>query len=232
MKIIRQAIIASYCLTSTQATTLAYWNFNDGFSESNKAVQIVHNATSGAGTLYQQRADTDGNGKGGVAFDVNAAGKSMAWDDVGKGGENDAEMFMQFSTTGYKNIVVRFDILGNADAGIISYDLKYDTSALVDVTDPPDVTGTIKDFAGGTSTSILNNEPLTTNDTTFIEVSIDLSSTTDLNNQTVVVLRLDDFKNNDAMRIDNVLITAVPVPEPASTALLGLGGIALLRRRR
>ena len=232
MKIITQTIIASCCLTSAQAVTLAYWDFNDGFSESNKAVQIVHNATSGAGTIYQQRADTDGNGKKGVAFGINAAGKSMAWDDVAKSKKNDAEIFIQFSTTGYKNIVVRFDILGNANSGIVSYDLKYDTSTLVDVTNPRDVTGTIKDFAGGNSTSIFKNEPLTTNDTTFTAVNIDLSSTTGLNNQTVVALRLDDFKANDAMSIDNILITATPVPEPASAALLGLGAMAFLIRRR
>ena len=232
MKRITQTIIASLCLTSAHATTIAYWNFNDGFDAPNGSVQIVHNASEGVGTLYQQRADTDGNGKGGVAYAATVAGKSMAWDDVGKGGDNDAEFFVQFSTTGYKDIVIRFDILGNADQGIISFDLKYDPNALVDITNPPDVTGTIKDFDGSTSTSILNNEPATTNGTTFIEVNIDLSTTTGLNDQSVVAIRLDDFKNNDAMRIDNFLITATPIPEPSSSALLGFSGIALLLRRR
>ena len=137
MKLIIQTITitASLCLTSAHATTIAYWNFNDEFDSPNDSPQIVHNASEGAGTLYQQRADTDGNGKDGVGYNATAAGKAIAWNDVGKGGDNDAEVFVQFSTTGYKDIVIRFDVLGNADGGIISFDLKYDTNALVDVTD-------------------------------------------------------------------------------------------------
>ena len=225
--------------TSSSAVVVAFWDFNDGFSEADEVPQIVHGATQGSGTLYQQRADTDGNGKGGTSFvdainAINASdGKSMAWDDVGKGGDNDAEVFVVFSTTGLQNIRFRFDLEGNPDDGITSYDVKYALSPLVDVVNPPDVTGTIKDFDGGTSVSLLNNNlvPAGTN-AGFVEVALDFSGETALNNQSTVVIRFDDFKENDGMKIDNVLITADAIPEPSSTALVALGALGLAARRR
>ncbi len=236
-------LAANACLLTAahSATVIAFWDFNDGFDVGADAVQIVHNASQGAGTLYQQRADIDGNGKGGITFadptlgiDV-TDGRGMAWNDVGKSGENDAEFFIEISTAGFTGVTIRFDVYGNADleGGIFSFDLKYDTNPLVDVTDPPDVTGTIKDFQGGTSTSILNNEEFTAglNAPAYVEQVIDLSAITGLDNQSVLALRFDDFEDNDAMRIDNILITGT-IPEPASGLLGILGAAALFLRRR
>ena len=227
--------LASFSLalaSSANAVVISYWDFNDGFSEADKTLQIVHTASQGNGTLYQQRADTDGNGKGGVAYAGNGItatdGKAMAWDDVGKSGDNDAEFFVSFFTTGFKDINIRMDLQGNALGGIVSYDLKYDTNTLVDVAYNG---GTIKDFAGGTSTSFSNNTA-TGNPAAYTEISIDMSTATAINNQSVVVLRFDDLKENDDLRIDNIVITGTAIPEPSSTALLGLGGLALLLRRK
>lgn len=238
MKNISYSILALLGLTcAAQATVVAFWDFNNGFDAGSGQVQIIHSASVGTGTLYQQRAEIDGNGKTGNAF-VNAGnsintveGAAMAWDDIAKSGDNDAEFFVTFTTINLTGVVVSFDLRGNA--GIIpSFDLKYSTSALEDVTNPVDVIGTIKDFAGGISTQIFNNSPLNAGDT-FTRFSLDLSSITGLNNQAFVALRFDDFDrdpgNND-MRIDNFLVTAVPEP---STALLGgIGALMLLRRRR
>lgn len=230
---------AALSLTSSaNAAVLAFWDFNDGFAVANETVQIVHNASSGSGTLYQQRADTDGNGKGGVAFvdaanGINASdGRSMAWDDVGKSGDNDAEFFIVFSTAGFQDIQIRFDLQGNADGGIASYDLKYDTNNVQDtMVDLGMGNVTIKDFQGGISNDFLNNTAVN-NPLTFSEITVDLSSVTAINDQSVVVLRFDDWKENDALRIDNFLITGTATPEPSSVALLGLGSCALVLRRR
>ncbi|MCO8124653.1 PEP-CTERM sorting domain-containing protein [Stieleria sp. TO1_6] len=226
-------------------TVIGFWDFNDGYVEADESPQIIHTASQGSGILYQQRADTDGNGKDGVVFTdaalgINAAdGQAMAWDDVAKSGDNDAEWFVEFSTLGFQTIQVRFDIRGNGDPveEIMSYDLKYDTNALVDVTNPGDVVGTIKDFAGGLSTDLLNNQTLALVDGSFVTQTIDLSAVTALNNQTTVALRFDDFSRNDAngaMRIDNFMITGVTaIPEPGSAGLLGLiGGACVICQRR
>ena len=235
-------------LPASGATVIAFWDFNDGFDVADESVQIVHNASIGSGTIYQQRADTDGNGKGGNAFSQSGFdgspssisvldGKSMAWDDVAKSGDNDAEIFITFITTGFQNIEISFDIEGNDDAGILTYDVKYDFNDLVDVTDPGDVTGTtIKDFDGGISTSFLNNTPAPSgiNDPeAFARETIVFGSA--LDDQTFVAVRLDDFEDNDAMSIDNLLVTGSAVPEPESFgAIAGLLvlGLAVSRRRR
>lgn len=204
---------------------IAHWDFNDGFSVDNDTAQIVHAATSGSGILYQQRADTDGNGKSGNAFSqfgiTSSAGKSMAWDDIAKSGDNDAEFFITFSTLGFKDVNLYFDIRGNVDAGVNSFDVKYNFSTLED-SNPVDVSGTVKDFASGLSTSFLNNEvlPLSINelDATFFQSLVDFGAV--LDNQDVVSIRFDDFDNNDAMSIDNVIIRATAIPEPSTYALL------------
>ena len=232
-----------YCISAfniSDQTVIANWNFNDGFSVDNDTPQIIHNASVGSGVIYQQRADTDGNGKGGTAFDQfgisSTSGKSMAWDDVSKSGDNDAEFFITFSSTGFQNINLYFDIKGNDQAGILSYDLKYDFNELVDA-NPADVSGTVKDFASGLSISFVNNESLPASisglDPLFSQVSLSFGSL--LDNQSFVALRLDDFKENDAMSIDNVVVTGTAIPEPSTYAmLLGLSamGFAFIRKLR
>lgn len=245
MKKIYSTLAAGFVLASSASANLvAFWDFNDGFDVADETVQIVHNASQGSGTLYQQRADTDGNGKGGNAFtdatySINVLdGKSMAWDDVAKSGDNDAEFFLTFSTLGLSNIVVSFDLYGNSAKPIPSFDVKYDTKALVDAVNPGDVVGTIKDFDSGLSTEFLNNQsvPAGTNDPSFQRVIVDFSSATALNNQSIVAIRFDDFDRdtgNDSMRIDNVMVTAVPEPSAfaALAGVMALGLVALRRRR-
>lgn len=229
--------MSGMAMAASQGALIAFWDFNDGFDVPDGTPQIVHAASAGTGVLYQQRADTDGNGKGGTVFvdaslgiDV-AEGKTMAWDDVSKTGDNDAEFFISLPTVGFTDIEVSMDIKGNPDAGIVSYDLKYSLTALQDVTNPGDVIGTIKDFAGGVSLEIFNNQPVTTTDLGFIRAVANLSSLDILENQNVLVLRFDDWKENDALSIDNILVTGTAVPEPAA-ATLGLIALAGLLRRR
>ncbi|MEL6104538.1 MAG: hypothetical protein AAFU85_00820 [Planctomycetota bacterium] len=231
----------SWSTTVTGETVIAFWDFNTPYDFPNDSAQIVHDAAIGSGTLFQQRGDIDGNGKGGVLFDdsnlgINVPdGRAMAWDDIAKSGDNDAEFFIVVATEGMKDIQIRFDLQGNGDPGteITSYDLKYDLDPLEDVT-VTDVNGTIKDFQDGTSITVFNNQPLNANGDSFISHSIDLSAITALNNQGTVAFRFDDFEQNDSMRIDNILVTGVTaIPEPSfAGALFLVGGLAACRRQR
>ncbi len=70
----------------------------------------------------------------------------------------------------------------------------------------------------------------------------DLSSVTSLNNVSTVTFRLQNTTTVAANgttvaatgtdRVDNVIVQTQAVPEPASMAVLGLGVVALIRRRR
>lgn len=230
--------ISGMAMVSSHGALIAFWDFNDGFDVPDGTPQIVHTAASGTGELYQQRADTDGNGKVGTVFvdptlGINAEeGKTMAWDDVSKTGDNDAEFFISLPTVGFTDIEVSMDIKGNPGAGIVSFDLKYSLTALQDVTNPGDVIGTIKDFDGGISIEIFNNQPVTTTDLGFIRAVVDLSSLDSLEDQGILVLRFDDWKENDALSIDNVLVTGTPMPEPGAATLGLISLVALQRRRR
>lgn len=231
------ALSAISTLNATQL--IAFWDFNDGYDFENDSVQIIHSASQGSGTLYQQRADTDGNGKGGNSYFNNeltgisssinvTSGKAIAWDDVRKSGDNDAEFFLTFSTSGFRNIQLSFDLKGNDNDSIVSYDIKYSLSRLIDVTNLPDVIGTIKDFKTDTSISLFDNKltPESINVPAFDRVTIDFFTVTEMNDKSFIAMRLDDFKENNAMSIDNLLITGNAIPEP-SIYILVLGTLAL-----
>jgi hypothetical protein len=217
---------------------IGFWDFNDGFDVGNDQVQLAHSATMGNGTIYQQLADIDGNGKGGNAFadaifGINTtAGQGIAWDDVAKSGANDAEMFIEFSTLGFQDIEISFDMQGNDEAGILSYDLKYDNNPLVDILDPNGSGVTIKDFTGGNSTTLANNQAVTTSIDSYFRYTIDLSTVTAANNQTAFAFRFDDVQDNDDWRLDNFLVTGTAVPEPSSLAFCILAGSMLMVRRK
>lgn len=202
--------------------TIAFWGFNGGFDYKDESSQIVHSADIGTGTIYQQRGDTDGNGKTGRSYTLNGTtineGKAMAWDDVSKSGNNDAEFFITFSTTGYSDIKISMDLGGNSDDGIESFDVKYSLEPLEDAI-IDDVDGFIKDFKDGLSIGYLNDWPsnkleeyrrmildLSGNNGSIDVAEQDQLKLSAIENQEYVVLRFDDWEDNDALKIDNVLI--------------------------
>lgn len=248
MKLLLPVLLAAALTGSSSAVVVAFWDFNDQFDVGDNAIQIVHSATSGisgtsSGIIYQQQADIDGNGKIGTGFPESvpptppAEDKAMGWNDVKTKNDGNAEFFVTFSTTNFDNIIVSFDISGNAvvGSGISRFDLKYALTDLQDIPNPGQVSGTIKDFNGGNSFLLINNRVISTpTDGSFVRLTYNLSSlsTGAVNNQGFVAIRFDDWKENDDMAIDNLLITGTAIPEPSALLLASFAGISLLRRRR
>lgn len=219
----------SFALCSSvqaQQEVIAFWDF-ETITGQDEQPQIVVLPSQGSGTLYQQRADTDGNGKGGAPFadaalGINApANRAIAWDDFGKSGDNDGEFFAVVSTIGFENIQVSFDYKGNddnadgdsinTDDGFTQFDAKYTLVDLIDtsVSFDGNVTFvTIKDF-GAPSIDLLTNVSVTNNSSIYQRMI--LNAPADANNQAVFAFRLDDFEGNDSVRFDNVLITGTPI---------------------
>ena len=227
----------SLCSPAGAQQTIAFWDF-EVVTGQDEQPQIVNQPSIGTGVLYQQRADTDGNGKGGTPFSdatlgINVAeSRAIAWDDFGKSGDNDGEFFAVVSTTGFENIQISFDYRGNDDDldgdavnvsdGFTQFDAKYSLSELVDVF-VPDVSTTvaIKDFDGA-SIDLMTNVAVTNNSSAYQRIV--LNAPVEASDQAVFAFRLDDFEGNDSVRFDNVLITGVPVVEMALCGDINLDG--------
>lgn len=141
----------------------------------------------------------------------------------------------QVNTLGYSGITLSFDQT-SSNTGPKGYDLIYSTDGV--------------NFTLFTSYNVLaNNTPNTPwNPTTYNSAytfSDDLSAVSALNNQASVYFRLVDNSTVSANggtvatggtdRVDNFVVSAAPVPEPASLALGLIGGFAwlvALRRKR
>jgi hypothetical protein len=162
----------------------------------------------------------DGNGKDGVAYtDADGThhepGQAAAWDDVSVSGPTDAQWIMTINTTGWWNLVIRWDYWSDAtggNQGPTSFDFAYRID-------------------GQSWIRILNDENMIRDDD-WHEFSRDLSNISAIENHGLVQFRVNDLDENDldgVFRFDNLEITGVP--EPATVALLGLGALVLLRKR-
>jgi hypothetical protein len=195
-----------------KADLMAIWDFGPnaaGYTENVTAENVI-----GVPTLVLSGGEKDTNGKDGVAY-IDAAGvhhdagQGAAWNDVKVSGP-DAEWILTINTTGWTDISIRWDYRSEQTP---SFDLHYRVGGATDWSD------------------VLADWPIIADDA-WHSFSHNMSYLAAIENQPIVEFRVEDmeFLGNGRFIFDNLELTGVP--EPCSIALLALGGIALIRRRR
>lgn len=218
--------VASFA-SAAQADIVAYWNFNNltpsatGVAPSN-ANQTTYAPTTGAGSInlsgWTSRAGTTSpfgitNFAGSTlnAIAPDAAGQALALE----GGtttlaNNNATLDVLVSLTNLQNPILTF-ASRNTSTGFNNNQVSWSTDGI-----------NYTNFATYALT------------TTFALQTFDFSNVNALDNASTVYLRitfLGATTSGGNNRIDNVQVNASIIPTPGAAALLGLGSLAMVRRR-
>jgi hypothetical protein len=223
------AVTTTLALGGTaQADLLAKWNFNDSAATGSPGTVdlvvdggVFNSSSATPATISHNLAGTNGAGTtntygsfGGST--VNADGSDVAGRDFGivGSGQNGLTVTFAVPTVGFEDIIVswavRITSTGHDDTAFEWSTNGTDWNTIID--------------------------PVTVSATSTYEAkSYDLSSVTGVDNQSAVQFRLtfgSASATNGSFRLDNVLFSGTSVPEPASMAMLAMGGLLLTRRRR
>lgn len=221
---------------SAYADVVAAWDFESEYTTFNDSqMGPIVDASIGSGTLFGFHANplSDWTKPAGNGPIVN--------DDVGSAYNANSNWgvgdYFQFSTStvGYKDITLVFDHSGR-DNGPRNFKVQYSIDGInfIDSGDSyVSLDGRLTDPRWGNDLAILNK---------VYEINIDLTDITLLNDASTAYFRLvltstighngNNIVSGSNSRLDNVTVNGTPIPEPASLALLALGGIAMLGRRR
>jgi hypothetical protein len=221
MKITLKSIISSIVLgfglflQPTYAVTIAGWSFESlalsGANTNTPPDGWLNNIVpeTGSGIASGFHATTN------AAYSVSAGNSSSKSISANRWSVNDYYQFA-VSAVSFKDITLSYDQIGSS-AGPASFQLTYSTNGM--------------DFATfGFAYTVSSNS--------WTSVASDLSSITDLNNQFSVIFRVMDVSAvainggavawNGADRIDNFIVAATLVPEPALVTLGVIGGLTCL----
>lgn len=256
------AVGACLSISSIQAASVvSFWGFaedydaGDGVNEIDFTPDVDNTAGAALLRAYLGNADElDGNGGGGIAYNSPTSGVSYAptnsikFDDLRGGGNdfslggvsmfqvdsgsgletrdfgNDALIYLQLNLTNWQDVSVRFDVEGTPGPETLptSFDVFYRTGGSGTWFREPDQ----------------NNIPITgytTIDAENAQAAVGpLNLNAAVDGQEVVEIIISDFAEtgNGEMELDNFELVGTQVPEPGSLALLVIGGVSLLRRRR
>jgi len=219
---------------SAQADLLAYWNFNNsiaGNPSGNLGVLTPAGgptwaADLGVGSLSTNitvnTSETLNNGTFGTfagialnALNLDPSGGALAVQS-GAGNVNNGKFF-QFavSSLGFQDVILTYATRGTS-TGFTTHTFDFSTDG-------------VNFFGLGTVPAVTTS--------TWAVTTLDLSSVSAADNAANLIVRItlngatstNGLGNN---RFDNVQFNATQIPTPGALALLGLGGVVALRRRR
>ena len=211
-------IITSFAPIAS-ADVVAGFTFNN-LPNSSSPLPVPYAADVGTGTCTTNFVDGDiimftGSTVGGLPGDVPGRGAAFRVGDSGHNNGSYAQF--AFDATGYADLTLTFATKTTANTGFTSMDVQ--------------VSGNGTDFTTFQTLTDLRD------DANWLVKTIDLTSSNILENNADAVIRIV-FNGGDAAnptantRIDNFIIQGSAVPAPASAALLALGGLTAIRRRR
>lgn len=217
---------------SAMADTLSSWSFEPATISGTSATNSPAPATADGGIFTAGTAASGVHASASSAWSAPAGNGSLK--SYSATGWAVADYY-QFKTTsvGYGNIVIDFDAT-SSNTGPRDFNLQYSTDGTT--------------YTTFTAYSVLANaapnptwSSLPANYRPEHHFSFNLSSVTAINNATDLYFRLTvnsavsanggAIATGGTSRLDNFTVVGSVVPEPASLALLAIGGLALIRRR-
>ena len=218
------AIVAG-ATCSVDAAVVALYDFENNssgnggneFDDSDTALYSVDTDTDSVATRLASDVIDGGGGNAIIGTQFGATGSASGSPNSNFGNADEAGAYFSFTVTPNAGKQISYESLsfyyGTHSNGSGEYGLRYVDGANAEVTVVS--TGSDPRFAG-VNLYTINLGGFTSSDT--VEWRIYLSSSSDTVGQ-----RFDDITLN---------ATVSDIPEPGSLALLGLGGLCLIRRRR
>lgn len=227
---------------ASQADIITQWNFNGASATTVPGGALSPSASVGTGTASLLGGVTasfsSGTANGGSSDPVTTTPTNYGWQTTtyAAQGLEEGQRGVQFSvsTVGYQDISISFDTRhSNTSSRYIRLDYSNNGGASWIL--GSEGAGTV--YAG------------TSGDTWFNLRGGDLSADTSIDNNANFVFRMvtvfapgtaayaaststSTYAASGTLRWDMVTVNAAPVPEPGTIAVLGLGALVLLRRRR
>ncbi len=224
---------AALTATQTQAAVIAQYNFEAGNrvstdTETNTSASDLSNGAGVGFAITTNTVDQNGNA---VSFSAPVAGNALTGRYVSDIQTPSESLAAALADSNYISFTLT---TGGSTVDLSSFNFSYQisgggaTPGAYLLADAPGGTFDASDLIGG-GDSVLPSGPNTTT------ISFDLTSVADFTADTEFRLYLATTATSDwGFAYDNLQLegTVTPIPEPTTTALLGLGGLALILRRR